>query len=134
MKEDYTATPGDMLGAYYRVEESMGKGSFGQVVSAIDLRTNTRVAVKVIKNKEAFRRQARTEIRLLELLNRRDPEDNWCIGVWLRAAADARERPPACRVAAPPPATAPPWHDVPPHILALSPSLPGPCSAVCGAV
>jgi len=85
VKEDYTATPGDMLGPNYRVEESMGKGSFGQVVSAIDVRSGVRVAVKVIKNKEAFRRQAPTEIRLLELLNRRDPEDNWCIGAWCGA-------------------------------------------------
>jgi hypothetical protein len=41
--------------------------------------------VKVIKNKDAFRRQARTEIRLLELLNKKDPDDQWCIGSW-RAA------------------------------------------------
>lgn len=89
VKEDYTVMQGDMLGPNYRVEESMGKGSFGQVVAAIDVRTNVRVAVKVIKNKEAFRRQARTEIRLLELLNRRDPEDNWCIGASAVAVAMA---------------------------------------------
>jgi len=79
--EDYTVTVGDMLG-HFRVEESMGKGSFGQVVSAVDTRTGTKVAVKVIKNKEAFRRQARTEIKLLELLNRKDPDDQWCLGEW----------------------------------------------------
>ena len=33
----------------------------------------------MIKNKDAFRRQARTEIRLLELLNKKDPDDQWCI-------------------------------------------------------
>lgn len=78
--EDYSVTVGDVLGSHYRVEESMGKGSFGQVVSAIDTRTGVKVAVKVIKNKDAFRRQARTEIKLLELLNKKDPEDQWCIG------------------------------------------------------
>lgn len=31
------------------------QGSFGQVVSAVDITTGQRVAVKVIKNKEAFR-------------------------------------------------------------------------------
>lgn len=76
---DYVVTVGDVLGGYYRVIESMGKGSFGQVVSAEDDRDKKKVAVKVIKNREAFRRQAKTEIRLLELLNRRDPEDQWCI-------------------------------------------------------
>ena len=79
-QEEYQVTVGDVLGTRYRVEESMGKGSFGQVVAATDLRTGTRVAVKVIKNKDAFRRQARTEVRLLELLNRKDPEDQWHIG------------------------------------------------------
>jgi serine/threonine protein kinase len=50
-----------------------------QVVAATDTRTGSKVAVKVIKNKDAFRRQARTEIRLLELLNKKDPDDQWCI-------------------------------------------------------
>lgn len=77
---DYVVTVGDMLGTHYRVIESMGKGSFGQVVCAEDNRTGNKVAVKVIKNREAFRRQAKTEIKLLELLNRRDPQDEWCIG------------------------------------------------------
>lgn len=80
--EDYVVSVGELLGGHYRVEESMGKGSFGQVVAAVDVRTNVRVAVKVIKNKEAFRRQARTEVKLLELLNKKDPEDAWCIGAW----------------------------------------------------
>ena len=77
---DYVVAVGTMLGEHYRVVEAMGKGSFGQVVSAEDVRTHVKVAIKVIKNREAFRRQARTEIRLLEVLNRKDPDDQWCIG------------------------------------------------------
>ena len=34
VKEDYVVTAGDMLAGRYKVEESMGKGSFGQVSSA----------------------------------------------------------------------------------------------------
>jgi Protein kinase domain len=81
-KEDFSVVAGELLGpgGKYRVEESMGKGSFGQVVSCTHTGTGAKVAVKVIKNKEAFRRQARTEIKLLELLNKKDPEDQWCIG------------------------------------------------------
>ena len=60
-------------------ERSFPQGSFGQVVSATDMKTGNKVAVKVIKNKEAFRRQARTEIRLLKMLNEKDPGDQWCI-------------------------------------------------------
>ncbi len=52
---DYQVKIGDMLGSKYRVVESLGKGSFGQVVSAVDNVTGAKVAVKVIKNKEAFR-------------------------------------------------------------------------------
>ena len=55
------------------------QGSFGQVCSCIDTKTGNKTAVKVIKNKEAFRRQARTEIRLLKMLNDKDPSDQWCI-------------------------------------------------------
>ena len=81
---DYVVTPGDMLGGRYRVVESMGKGSFGQVVAAEDTKEGPscgrRVAVKVIKAREAFRRQAKTEIKLLETLNKKDPDDQWCIG------------------------------------------------------
>src|SRR4051794_22318837 len=43
--EEYQVTVGDMLGAHYRVEESLGKGSFGQVVAAVDTRTDVKVAV-----------------------------------------------------------------------------------------
>jgi dual specificity tyrosine-phosphorylation-regulated kinase 1 len=76
---DYTLNAGDVLGGNYRVIASMGKGSFGQVVSAEHVGTGAKVAVKVIKNREAFRRQAKTEIKLLELLNARDPHDQWCV-------------------------------------------------------
>jgi hypothetical protein len=79
---DYQVTAGQMLGNY-KVIESMGKGSFGQVVSAEDMRdpgSGRKVAVKVIKNREAFRRQAKTEIKLLDMLNKKDEDDQWCIG------------------------------------------------------
>jgi serine/threonine protein kinase len=82
---DYVVTSGQMLGNY-RVIESMGKGSFGQVVSAEDMRdlgSGRKVAVKVIKNREAFRRQAKTEIKLLDMLNKKDEDDQWCIGTFL---------------------------------------------------
>ena len=83
---DYVMVVGQVLGGRYRVLESIGKGSFGQVVAAEDTKEGPhlgrKVAVKVIKAKEAFRKQAKMEIKLLEMLNQKDPEDQWCIGAW----------------------------------------------------
>ena len=58
----------------------IGKGSFGQVIQAMDKRTNKDVAIKIIKSKKPFLMQARTEIELLTLLNNNDPEDQNNIG------------------------------------------------------
>lgn len=53
----------------------LGKGSFGQVAEAYDRQQKKTVAIKVIKNRRAFKHQARIEISLLEEMNRADPED-----------------------------------------------------------
>ena len=39
------------------------------------------VAIKIVKNRKAFYNQALIEIRLLELLNKHDPENKCYIGV-----------------------------------------------------
>ena len=46
----------------------LGKGSFGQVVKATELSTNEQVAIKVIKNDPSFAKQAKIEIKLLEMM------------------------------------------------------------------
>ena len=42
----------------YEIISRMGRGSFGQVVHAIDHYTEERVAIKIIKNRSAFFKQA----------------------------------------------------------------------------
>jgi dual specificity tyrosine-phosphorylation-regulated kinase 1 len=59
----------------YEVRGLLGKGSFGQVVEAWDKEEKCKVAVKIIKNKPAFREQADIEIRLLKLVGDKDPLD-----------------------------------------------------------
>ena len=39
------------------------------------------VAIKIVKNRKAFYNQALIEIRLLELLNKHDPENKCYIGM-----------------------------------------------------
>jgi hypothetical protein len=81
---DYVMTPGQVLNGRYKVLELIGKGSFGQVVTAEDTKEGPslgrKVAVKIIKATSVFRKQAKMEVKILELLNSKDPEDQWCIG------------------------------------------------------
>ena len=80
---DYILTNGELFNNRYRILERIGKGSFGQVVSALDIITNTNVAIKIIKSKKPFQVQARTEIELLTHLRERDREDQHNIGWYM---------------------------------------------------
>ncbi|KAL3786974.1 hypothetical protein HJC23_005485 [Cyclotella cryptica] len=72
---DYILTPNETIQNRYVLQKRIGKGSFGQVVQALDKKTNKEVAIKIIKSKKPFLMQARTEIELLTLLNDNDRED-----------------------------------------------------------
>eukprot|EP01017_Pseudomicrothorax_dubius_P024569 TRINITY_DN2610_c0_g1_i15.p1 TRINITY_DN2610_c0_g1~~TRINITY_DN2610_c0_g1_i15.p1 ORF type:complete len:682 (+),score=115.33 TRINITY_DN2610_c0_g1_i15:89-2134(+) len=54
----------------YIIQEFLGKGTFGQVVKCQKKGTNQHYAIKVIKNKPAYTKQAIHEIKLLRLLNK----------------------------------------------------------------
>ena len=72
--------PGEVWFERYEIRQLLGKGSFGQVVEAVDRHDGAKVAVKIIKNKSAFRAQARIEIKLLEEMNHLDHDDSHHIG------------------------------------------------------
>lgn len=72
---DYIVTSGEMFYGRYVIKERIGKGSFGQVVRAVDTETQKDVAIKIIKSKKPFLMQAKTEIELLTHLCEKDPED-----------------------------------------------------------
>eukprot|EP00051_Salpingoeca_urceolata_P018357 m.257069 g.257069 ORF g.257069 m.257069 type:complete len:463 (+) comp19179_c0_seq3:314-1702(+) len=72
---DYIIRTGEVWQDRYEIRGILGKGSFGQVAEAFDRTENKRVAIKIIKNKTAFRNQAKIEIRLLEEMNQADPTD-----------------------------------------------------------
>lgn len=65
--------PGDVLQARYKVISTLGEGTFGKVARCLDLRSNTVVALKIIKNVEKYREAAKLEINVLEKLNQADP-------------------------------------------------------------
>eukprot|EP00697_Spironema_sp_BW2_P016510 gnl/Spiro4/7771_TR4089_c0_g2_i1.p1 gnl/Spiro4/7771_TR4089_c0_g2~~gnl/Spiro4/7771_TR4089_c0_g2_i1.p1 ORF type:complete len:397 (+),score=73.04 gnl/Spiro4/7771_TR4089_c0_g2_i1:287-1477(+) len=64
---------GEYLDDRYKVIRTLGEGTFGKVVEAWDRHTDTTVAIKIIRAVEKYRDAARTELRILHHLNRRDP-------------------------------------------------------------
>ena len=65
---DYKIVIGDHLAYRYEILQVLGKGSFGQVVKALDHKTSQFVAVKVIRNKSRFHHQAAVEVKILKCL------------------------------------------------------------------
>jgi serine/threonine protein kinase len=58
----------------YQILEVIGKGSFGQVIRALDHKTNQYVAIKIIRNKKRFHHQALVEVRILDELRKKDAD------------------------------------------------------------
>ena len=94
---DYIVRPGEVWLERYTIDCLIGKGSFGQVrsnvlsflaishfvfkvVKAFDHIDGDYVAIKIIKNKRPFLSQAQIEVRLLELMNQQDSDNNGYIG------------------------------------------------------
>lgn len=73
---DYIITNGEVICDRYTIKERIGKGSFGQVVRAIDNLTEQEVAIKIIKSKKPFLMQAKTEIDLLMSLSDKADQHN----------------------------------------------------------
>lgn len=72
----YIHTLHDHIAYRYEALKILGKGSFGQVVKAFDHKTNTFVALKMVRNEHRFTKQAEEEIRILKLLRDKDPANN----------------------------------------------------------
>lgn len=70
----------DHLAYRYEILEVIGKGSFGQVIKAIDHKTQSQVAIKIIRNKKRFHAQALVEVKILEHLRKRDHDNT--VATW----------------------------------------------------
>lgn len=78
-KGDYVIRPHEKLNNRYIVENVIGKGSFGRVVKAYDELRDEYVAIKIVKSKRAFRKQALIELKILQTLQSADPNDEFNI-------------------------------------------------------
>ncbi|XP_076665460.1 uncharacterized protein LOC143367492 isoform X3 [Andrena cerasifolii] len=66
----------DHISYRYEILEVIGKGSFGQVIRALDHKTGQYIAIKVIRNKKRFHHQALIEVKILEHLRKKDLDAN----------------------------------------------------------
>ncbi|XP_071637146.1 uncharacterized protein [Temnothorax longispinosus] len=66
----------DHISYRYEILEVIGKGSFGQVIRALDHKTGQHIAIKIIRNKKRFHHQALIEVRILEHLRKKDLDGN----------------------------------------------------------
>lgn len=64
----------DHISYRYEIIDTVGKGSFGQVIKAYDHKCKEFVAIKVIRNKKRFHHQALVEVKILDLLRKKDPD------------------------------------------------------------
>ena len=79
--DDYVIKQDEIWNQRFQVLKLIGRGSFGQVVEALDLLSGGKVAIKIIKNRPAFTNQAHMEIRIVKFLNSKDPEDVKNVGM-----------------------------------------------------
>lgn len=72
----YRVVEGDHIVYRYEIVKELGRGTFGVVVKALDHKRKRHVAVKIIKGKPSYTKQAKEEVKILQLLARNDPHNN----------------------------------------------------------
>jgi dual specificity tyrosine-phosphorylation-regulated kinase 2/3/4 len=72
---DYLVVNHDHLAYRYEIVDTLGKGSFGQVLHCRDHCSGESVAIKIIRNKKRFHHQALVEIKILDNLRKWDSEE-----------------------------------------------------------
>ncbi|KAJ7067731.1 hypothetical protein B0H15DRAFT_895756 [Mycena belliarum] len=72
---DYLVVNHDHLAYRYEIIDTLGKGSFGQVLHCRDHCSGESVAIKIIRNKKRFHHQALVEVKILDNLRKWDAEE-----------------------------------------------------------
>ncbi|XP_076634645.1 uncharacterized protein LOC143348384 isoform X2 [Colletes latitarsis] len=73
---NYNKVLHDHISYRYEILEVIGKGSFGQVIRALDHKTKQYIAIKIIRNKKRFHHQALIEVKILDHLRKKDLDAN----------------------------------------------------------
>jgi serine/threonine protein kinase len=84
---NYKAVIGEHIAYRYEVLSVLGKGSFGRVYKVQDHKTNTTLALKIIKSGRNYRKAGTTEAQLLKLVKEKDPSCRHHIVQILKALA-----------------------------------------------
>ncbi|KAI9372680.1 kinase-like domain-containing protein [Aspergillus egyptiacus] len=71
----YNVRLGELINGRYHVHQNLGKGMFSSVVRAMDSKTNSLVAIKIVRNNDTMKKAGLKEINILEQLREADPED-----------------------------------------------------------
>ena len=74
---NYLLHDSDHLAYRYEILNKLGHGTFGQVIKCYDHKRKETVAIKMIKNKKRFHKQAICELKILQKLRHFDPENNY---------------------------------------------------------
>lgn len=69
---DYKIVIGDHIAYRYEILETLGQGSFGQVIKVFDHKAKKNLALKIIRNKKKFEYQAKVEIKVLKDIKEHD--------------------------------------------------------------
>jgi dual specificity tyrosine-phosphorylation-regulated kinase 2/3/4 len=71
---NYNASITDHIAFRYEILSLLGTGTFGQVFKCYDHKRKEQVALKIIKNKPSYRKQAILELKILQSLRKNDPQ------------------------------------------------------------
>eukprot|EP00112_Aurelia_sp_Birch-Aquarium-sp1_P012480 Seg2624.6 transcript_id=Seg2624.6/GoldUCD/mRNA.D3Y31 product="Dual specificity protein kinase CLK2" protein_id=Seg2624.6/GoldUCD/D3Y31 len=66
---------GDWLQNRYEIQGTLGEGTFGKCLKCYDRRKEKIVALKIIKNVDKYREAAKLEIKVLDKIAQKDPND-----------------------------------------------------------
>lgn len=73
--KDFIVKHGDVVANRYKIIEGIGRAAFSKTVRAHDLQTNIPVCLKIVSNNKDHVDQGLDEIKLLRLINAKDPND-----------------------------------------------------------